>query len=67
MEIIAYPVTVLLSGYITMVALDSEKKRKEVKISIAIIIILILLKITGWYGILAALGAVAVVYGFERR
>lgn len=55
-----------MSGYATTVAVDPDKENKEALIVPVAVGLVLLVLVTGGYGILAAAGTIAVVYGFDR-
>ena len=66
MELFAYIAIIFMSGYATTVAVDPDKENKEALIVPVAVGLVLLVLVTGGYGILAAAGTIAVVYGFER-
>jgi hypothetical protein len=66
MEVFAYIAIIFMSGYATTVVMDPHKENKEALIVPVAVGLVILALVTGGYGILAAAGTIAVVYGFER-
>ena len=66
MEVFAYIAIIFMSGHATTVVMDPHKENKEALIVPVAVGLVILALVTGGYGILAAAGTIAVVYGFER-